>query len=182
MIITNKHIRDVHICHLQGLTNMPCVHVLKLNMIMVIMVLISMLSANVLFFAVFPKTYWQRFFSHPECTSSCKRKYLKCTQEENHFPKEEKFSPKQNPNFTWNSFGQIWAKFNIIFNFKYFMKCHVHIKAGLGSLQLNLSTIFPIFPTISQGDDEPTRHNDGRDSQLPPSIPAVHTVQLHGFH
>ena len=128
------------------------------------------------FFCSFPQNILTKVFSHPECTSSCKRKYLKCTQEENHFPKEEKFSPKQNPNFTWNSFGQIWAKFNIIFNFKYFMKCHVHIKAGLGSLQLNLSTISTIFTTISQGDDEPTRHNDGRDSQLPPPVPAVHAA------
>ena len=32
---------------------------------------------------------------------------------------------------------------------------------------------------IVQGDDEPAGHNDGRDSQLPPSVSAVHPVQLH---
>ena len=36
--------------------------------------------------------------------------------------------------------------------------------------------------SIVQGDDEPTGHNDGRDTQLPPSIPAVHPVQLHSHN
>ncbi len=31
---------------------------------------------------------------------------------------------------------------------------------------------------MEQGDDEPAGHHDGRHTQLPPSVPAVHTVQL----
>ena len=34
-------------------------------------------------------------------------------------------------------------------------------------------------PSNVQGDDEPPRYHDGRHPQLPPAVPAVHSVQQH---
>ena len=31
---------------------------------------------------------------------------------------------------------------------------------------------------LAAGDDEPPRHDDGRHTQLPPAVPAVHAVQF----
>ena len=76
-------------------------------------------------------------------------------QWENHPPRER--TPKRIPTFSLETISGIFEE-NSTFH-------HHHLP-----------------PILTQGDDESAGHHDRCDPQLPPPIPAVHAVQLHGFH